>query len=105
MTNHATAPIIAAAPTRPPITPPAIAPAFELLCGVEEAVDDEAADVRVAGVKVDWETLTADVGTMRAVPVTSGESRPGVGVNTCGIQRSRVSHLLWHSPLKCSSRH
>jgi len=73
-TNHATAPIIAAAPMMPPITPPAIAPVFELLCGIEEAVDDEAADVPVVGVKVEWETETVDVGTMRAVPVTSGES-------------------------------
>jgi hypothetical protein len=74
MTNHATTPPIKAAPMMPPTTPPAIAPAFELLlCAVEV----EAADVPDAdelGVRVDWETLTVDVGTIEAVPVTSGES-------------------------------
>jgi len=58
----------------PPTTPPAIAPALELLCEVE--VEDEAADDWDAdelGVKVDWETVI-EVGTMEAVPVTSGES-------------------------------
>lgn len=55
----------------PPTTPPAIAPAFELLCEVE--VEDEP-DPDVVGVKVDWETLIVDVGTMVPVPVPSGVS-------------------------------
>jgi len=65
--NHATTPAIKAAPRIPPTTPPAIAPACELLCVVE--VEDPVA----LGVKVDWETLT-DEGTTEAVPVTSGVS-------------------------------
>jgi len=71
--NNATATALKAAPTRPPTTPPAIAPAFELLlCGVEVEVDDE--PVLVApGVVVDSDAKIV-VGTMEAVPVTSGES-------------------------------
>ena len=71
-TNHATTPAIKAAPTKTPTTPPAIAPAFKLLCEVE--VEAEAADE--LGVKVDWETLIAAVGTIvvEVVPITSGLS-------------------------------
>lgn len=49
--------------------PPAIAPAFELLCEVE--VGDEP-DPVVLTVRVDCEAV--NMGTMEAVPVTSGES-------------------------------
>ena len=72
-TNHAPTPTIKAPPTKPPTTLPAIAPAFELLCEVE--VEAEAADE--LGVKVDWETLIVDGGTIvvvEVVPVTSGLS-------------------------------
>lgn len=65
---------IAAAAMRPPTTPPAIAPAFELLlCDVGVDVDD-VPDFEVLGVMVDCETLIVDVGTRAAVPATSGES-------------------------------
>jgi hypothetical protein len=91
MTNHATTPPIKAAPMMPPTTPPAIAPAFELLlCAVEV----EAADVPDAdelGVRVDWETLTVDVGTIEAVPVTSGESGRQEKMNTCVVYRAQGS--------------
>ena len=79
MTNRA-APAIKATMTMAPTTPPAIAPAFELLCGFE--VGDE---LDPDGLEVDW--VTVDVGTMEAVPVTSGESRPGK--YSC-VQRTRV---------------
>jgi len=62
---------------RPPTTPPAIAPEFELLCGFEV---EAAADVDELGVKVDWETVTGDVGTIEALPVTSGESPAATAV-------------------------
>jgi hypothetical protein len=69
MTYHATTPAIKAAPTNAPTTPPAIAPEFELLWEVE--VGDEP-DPVVLGFRVDWEAV--NIGTMEAVPVTSGES-------------------------------
>ena len=73
MTNHATTAAIKAAATRPPTTPPAIAPAFELLlCEVEVGLDDEPDTAELAET-VDWETLVGE-GTMEADPVTSGES-------------------------------
>jgi hypothetical protein len=53
------------------MTPPAIAPAFELLC--EADVDVAAAELVLLGAKVDWKTLI-DEGTMEEVPVTSGVS-------------------------------
>ena len=52
----------------PPTMPPAIAPVFELGCRAE-VEDDDALDV------TNWEALVVEVGTMEAVPVTSGESR------------------------------
>jgi len=71
MANHATRPAINAAPKMPPTTPPAIAPPFELPL---EDDDEEDADAGVdAGVRVDWLPLVK-VGTMEALPVTSGES-------------------------------
>ncbi|SRR6266404_2808365 len=61
--NHATKPAMSAIPTTPPITPPAIAPVFELLLEGDE------------GVIVDW--LLVELGTLKALPVTSGESVTG----------------------------
>ena len=74
MTKNAMAAPIAAAPKRPPTTPPAIAPAFELLCCVCVCVGvglDNPPDV--LDVRVDWATLMDD-GMTEAVPVTSGVS-------------------------------
>ena len=97
--NHPTTPAIKAAPTIPPTTPPAIAPEFrvELLCEVEvgNGLDPD-------GLKVDWETLDVDVGTMEAVPVTSGESRQDK--YSC-VYRKRVSYLLWLAHPRGSSCH
>ena len=82
MTSHATTAAIKARATRPPTTPPAIAPAFELLlCEVVVGFDDEP-DTTALGVMVDWETLV-DEGTMGADPVTSGESERQYKVNIC----------------------
>ena len=95
MTSHATTAAIKARATRPPTTPPAIAPAFELLlCEVVVGFDDEP-DTTALGVMVDWETLV-DEGTMGAVPVTSGESERQYKVNICvrGGRSRSVSHLL-----------
>jgi hypothetical protein len=64
--NHATKPAIRATPATPPATPPAIAPAFELL------LDDDNAGEDVPGVIV--ERLLVELGTLEALPVTSGES-------------------------------
>jgi hypothetical protein len=63
--NHATRPAIRATTATPPTTPPAIAPAFELLLNDEE-------DEVTPGVKVEW--LIVELGTLEALPVTSGES-------------------------------
>ena len=54
---------------RPPMTPPAIAPAFELLLDDD---DDDDAGEDGPGVIVDW--LRVELGTLKALPVTSGES-------------------------------
>jgi hypothetical protein len=67
MTNDTTIAAIKATPTMAPMTPPAMEPASELRCEAE--VDPDA-----LGVKVDWETLDVDRGTVEAVPVTSGVS-------------------------------
>jgi len=93
--NHAATPAIKATPMRPPTTPPAIAPAFELPFEVEVEVDDEP-DPDVVGVKVDWETLIDDVGTMEVVPVTSGESGREDKMNmfVCNRAEGSLSHLL-----------
>ena len=87
---------------KPPTTPPAIAPEVELLCevGVGVGVDDELDPP--LGVKVDWETVTADVGTMETVPVTSGESRHD---KCLCVQDTAVSYLLRFAPSRYSSCH
>jgi hypothetical protein len=61
--------MIRATPMTPPMTPPAIAPAFELLLDDD---DDEEAGEDAPGVIVDW--LLVELGTLEALPVTSGES-------------------------------
>ena len=91
ITNHATAPAIKAAPIKPPTTPPAIAPALELLCEAAVEDEDEATDVPDAdelGVNVEWETPAVDVGTIEAVPVTSGVSGRQENINICGAYRA-----------------
>jgi len=68
-------PAIKAAPTRPPTTPPAILPAFEL--PLDDASDEEGeADEGALAATVDWLFLV-EVGTMGTLPVTSGESVTG----------------------------
>ena len=64
--NHVTKPAIRATPTTPPMTPPAIAPAFELL------LEDDGAGEDVLDEIIDW--LLVELGTLEALPVTSGES-------------------------------
>ena len=68
---HITTMVIKAAPTIPPTTPPAISPAFELVCEAEAG--DEPPDE--LGVMVDCDTRLVDVGEIKDVPVSSGESR------------------------------
>lgn len=99
MTNHATIPAIEAAATKPPTTPPAIAPELELLWDVEVG---EEPDPDALGVRVDCETV--DTGTMETVPVTSGESRRQckIKISAC-VQSRRISHLLRLPPPRCSS--
>src|SRR6266403_586797 len=58
--NHATKPAMSATPTMPPTTPPAIAPAFELFLEGDEGV-----------------IVELELGTLKALPVTSGESVTG----------------------------
>lgn len=67
MMNDTTIPAIKATTAMAPMTPPAMAPASELRCEAE-------VDPNALGVKVDWETLDVDRGTMEDVPVTSGVS-------------------------------
>lgn len=100
MKNAMTAPI-AAAPMRPPTTPPAIAPAFELLlCCVAVGL---ANPPDWFGVTVDWETLTVE-GMTEAVPVTSGVS--GRHLEYVWLDRvERVSDLLRLRLLRGSSCH
>ena len=73
--NHVIKPAIRATPTIPPTIPPTasptippvIAPAFELLFD-----DGDDAGEDVPGVIVGW--LLVELGTLEALPVTSGES-------------------------------
>ena len=73
--NQKTMPAIKAATARPPTTPPAILPAFELL--LDDGSDEEG-DMDESGIGeiVDWSFLV-EVGTMGAPLVTSGESVTG----------------------------
>jgi hypothetical protein len=76
--NHVIKPAIRATPTIPPTIPPTasptippvIAPAFELL--FDDGDDDDDAGEDVPGVIVGW--LLVELGTLEALPVTSGES-------------------------------
>jgi hypothetical protein len=108
MTNHATTPAINAAPMRPPTTPPAIAPAFDLLlCGVEDGVEATVVlDADELGVKVDWDTLSVDVGTIETLPVTSGESPVACAVEMfqlSPIDVSRKAHWGIRVPIGTGS--
>jgi hypothetical protein len=89
--NQKTMPAIKAATTRPPTTPPAILPVFELL--LDDGPDDEEGDMDegALGATVDWLFLV-EVGTMGTLPVTSGESVTGPSMRKMLIFVGKVTH-------------
>jgi hypothetical protein len=98
MTNHATTPATKPATTTPPTTPPAIAPVFELL--LDELVED---DAEVCGT-IDGLALV-EVGTIEAVPVTSGESLAVSGIHETCMFVDGTTHRQQAPRLKYSNCH
>lgn len=73
----------------PPTTPPAIAPVFEL------PLEDDGTGAAVLGVIVDW-LARVELGTIEALPVTSGESVTEPRINKrCGsLAKTRTAGSL-----------